>query len=152
MPGSTARSPAPGSARPDPVGELRFRVGLPGIDVGHFQECSGLTAEIEVKEYAEGGNNAHVHKLPTRVKYPNLVLKRGVTHEDALLRWFLQTRTKARQVELSVALVEPGGEVVRTWAFAGAYPVKWTGPGLNAGSSAIATEALEVVHQGLRLT
>ena len=48
----------------------------------------GLAVEVEVKEYNEGGINDYVHKLPTRIKYPNLVLKRGVTYEDALLDWF----------------------------------------------------------------
>ena len=73
--------------RPDPVPELRFKVELPGVDIGRFRECTGLAAEIEVKDYNEGGVNDRVHKLPTRMKYPNLVLKRGVTYEDALLKW-----------------------------------------------------------------
>jgi phage tail-like protein len=32
-----------------------------------------------------------------------------------------------------------------------AYPVKWTGPNLNANSNAIASETLEIVHNGLRV-
>ena len=105
--------------RPDAVGELRFKVELPGVDLGRFRECTGLAAEIECKDYNEGGVNDHVHKLPTRMKYPNLVLKRGVT--------------------------------VRAWAFMDAYPIKWTGPNMNASSNQIATEALEIVHAGLQM-
>ena len=146
---SSSRSPAKGSARPDPVGALRFQLTLPGVNVGYFEECSGLGVEVEVKEYMEGGQNAFVHKLPTRLKYTNLVLKRGVTHEEALLRWFLETRTKARRINLTVSLVGPGGEPVRSWAFAGAYPVKWTGPTLSSSSNAVATETLEIAHTGL---
>jgi phage tail-like protein len=29
-----------------------------------------------------------------------------------------------------------------------AFPIKWQGPSFNAGSSTIATEALEIVHEG----
>jgi phage tail-like protein len=148
------RSPAKGSAQPDPVGEMRFKVRLPGIpggEIGRFRECSGIAVEVETKDYNEGGNNEFTHKLVTRFKYPNVVLKRGVTHEDNLLKWFLQTRNRAQQIEMSISLMGPGGTEVRTWSFVNAYPVKWTGPTLNAGSSQIATETLEIVHQGLKV-
>ncbi len=51
---------------------------------------------------------------------------------------------------MTITLLGPGAKLVRTWAFLNAYPVKWTGPNLNAGSNQIATETLEVVHNGLR--
>ena len=48
-----------------------------------------------------------------------------------------------------VALVDPTGTPAQTWAFAGAYPVKWVGPNLNAGSDTGATETLEIAHSGM---
>jgi phage tail-like protein len=138
--------------RPDPVGELRFKVDLPGIKLGRFRECTGLAAEIEVKDYNEGGVNDRVHKLPTRMKYPNLVLKRGVTYEDALLKWLWETQQrKTQRKNLTVSLVGPDGKDVRSWVFAEAFPIKWTGPNLNASSNQIATETLEIVHAGLQM-
>src|SRR3954471_15769755 len=77
-------------AAPDPVGELRFRVKIPGVEIGRFTEVSGLQIEYEVVEYAEGGNSQFTYKLRGARKYPNLVLKRGVTNEDALMAWFLR--------------------------------------------------------------
>ena len=44
----------------------------------------------------------------------------------------------------------PGGETVQTWWFREAYPMKWTGPTLNATSNAMATETLEIAHAGRR--
>jgi phage tail-like protein len=137
--------------RPDPVGELRFKVELPGIELGRFRECTGLAAEIECKDYNEGGVNDHVHKLPTRMKYPNLVLKRGVTFEDALLKWLWKTQREAQLVNVTISLIGPDGRPVRSWAFAEAFPVKWTGPTLNASSNSVATETLEIVHAGLQM-
>jgi phage tail-like protein len=143
--------PTPGaSSFPDPVGELRFKVDIRTKNIGRFRECTGIGLEIETKEYMEGGSNDFVHKLPTRVKYPNIVLKRGVTYEDELLKWVWATRTQAEQVEMTISLMGPGSSTVRTWAFLNAYPVKWTGPTLNAGSNQIATETLEIVHNGMR--
>src|SRR5689334_10951998 len=125
------RSPASGTV-PDPVGELRFRVKIDGVDIGAFSECSGLAAEREVMEYEEGGEQRFVHKLRGRLKYPNLVLKRGVTHEQQLLKWFYAQSDPASRGTVTVALVADDGKEVRSWAFAGAFPVKWQGPTLNA--------------------
>jgi phage tail-like protein len=144
------RAVTPGSSTPDPVAELRFKVEVKGVSIGRFSECTGIAVEVEMKDYMEGGSNDFVHKLPTRIKYPNIVLKRGVTHEDALLKWFWDSRTSVQRKEMTIALLGPGASTVRTWAFLNAYPVKWTGPNLKAGSNAIATESLEVVHNGLK--
>jgi phage tail-like protein len=138
-------------ARPDPVGELRFKVQLPGVDLGRFRECTGLAAEIEVKDYNEGGVNDRVHKLPTRMKYPNLVLKRGVTYEDALLKWLWKTQHQTQRINVTISLMGPNGQPVRQWVFQEAFPIKWTGPNLNAGSNQVATESLEIVHAGLQM-
>ncbi len=138
-------------SRPDPVGELRFKVRLPGVELGRFRECTGLAAEIEVKDYNEGGVNDRVHKLPTRMKYPNLVLKRGVTYEDALLKWLWKTQREAQRINVTVSLVGPDGKDVRSWVFNEAFPIKWTGPNMNASSNQVATETLEIVHAGLQM-
>ena len=151
---ATSAKPVPVAqlpSRPDPVGELRFKVVLPGVELGRFRECTGLAAEIEVKDYNEGGVNDRVHKLPTRMKYPNLVLKRGVTYEDALLKWLWKTQHEAQRINVTVSLVGADGKDVRSWVFNEAFPVKWTGPSMNAGSNQIATEALEIVHAGLQM-
>jgi phage tail-like protein len=95
--------------------------------------------------------NDRVHKLPTRMKYPNLVLKRGVTYEDALLKWLWSTQRKTERINVTVSLIGPDGKAVRSWVFNEAFPIKWTGPNMNAGSNAVATETLEIVHAGLQM-
>jgi phage tail-like protein len=134
---------------PEPVGSLRFKVTIDGVTVGRFSECAGLTVEIEVTEHVEGGLNDFVHKLPTRVKYPNLVLKRGITEEAALMDWLFKINQEDERPKVIVDLVGPDGRRVRTWSFAAALPVKWEGPSLNAGANDVATESLEITHQGL---
>jgi phage tail-like protein len=144
----TDRATADG-ATPDPVGGHGFRVKVDDAVIGKFSECSGLEVEYEILEYQEGGENRFTHKLRSRVKYPNLVLKRGVTHEDALLKWLFESKEMAKRGAVTVELIGSDAKSVRSWAFAGALPVKWTGPSLNAGSSSVATESLEITHQGL---
>jgi phage tail-like protein len=146
---ATDRSTAPGSRTPDPTGELRFRVHVPGLEIGRFSECSGLAVEYEILEYQEGGQMGFVHKLRGQRKYANLSLKRGVTHEAAFLEWFLAARPPDERPTLTVFLVGPDAQEVRHWAFAAAFPVKWQGPSFNASSTSIATETLEIAHAGL---
>jgi phage tail-like protein len=148
----TLRAVSKGSQQPDPVAELRFKVTLqPELNIGRFMECTGISVEVETKEYMEGGSNDFVHKLPTRVKYPNVVLKRGVTHEEALLQWFFESRFTPQRRDMTIMLMGPGTQTVRSWVFMNAYPVKWTGPNLNANSNTVASEQLEITHNGLRL-
>lgn len=133
----------------DKLGENHFILEIPGLAIGAFSELGGLTVERDILEYAEGGLNDFVHKLPGRLKYPNLTFKRGITDQDALQQWFWDSQTKAQLRDVTIKLVDPSGEVARTWAFAQAFPIKWVGPKLSAGSDSAATEELEVAHQGM---
>jgi phage tail-like protein len=143
----SARATMAGSA-PDPVGELRYVVKVGSEPVGFFDECTGISVEYDVVAYEEGGQNAFVHKLRGRAKHPNLVLKRGVTHEQTLFRWFADCQESLKLKTITVSLIGPDRQAVRSWAFANAFPVKWTGPNLKGGSNAIATETLEIAHEG----
>jgi len=89
-----------------------------------------------------------VHKLRGRMRYPNLVLSRGITHESGLMDWFLQTKKAGERGNISVSLLGPDGKPVRRWGFEGAFPVRWEGPVLNARSHTAATETLEIAHRG----
>ena len=61
---------------PPPV--FAFRVDIDGAESDtSFQEVSGLEVQFETEDVVEGGQNRFVHRLPTRTKYSNLLLKRG---------------------------------------------------------------------------
>jgi phage tail-like protein len=127
-----------------------FVVKIPDIDtIGFFSHCSGLELTFDVYDYREGGNNDFVHRLPGGVHYPNLVLSRGLTNEQALIKWLWATHTKAERKEVTLTLKNQAG--ARTWAFADAFPVRWTGPQMDSHGSGLATETLEIAHSGLRM-
>lgn len=150
QPFTVARSlPTTNGAMPDPLGQLSFVVNIPGLEIGRFAECSGIEAEYDVLEYEEGGNNLFVHKLRGRVRYPNLSLARGVTSEDALLKWFFDYQHGAQRPTLTVTLNDSADEAVRRFAFASAFPIKWTGPDARVAGDVTANESLEVGHMGL---
>jgi phage tail-like protein len=135
----------------DAVGELFFRVEIKGVEagkIGRFAECTGLAVSYEVTPYAEGGNNEFVHQLRGRVTYPNVTLRRGVTYQDGLLRWFYETQKPSQRPTVTITLFSSEAKPLRHFALIGALPVRWTGPNVNAGSGSAATESLEIAHQG----
>jgi phage tail-like protein len=146
---AAASAPQTNGATPDPLANLRFRVDIPGIEIGRFAECTGLAYEYEVLEYLEGGNNAVVHRLRGRVRYPNLVLGRGVTSEDGLLKWFFNYQAGADRPTVTVTLLGDNGIDRRSFAFASAFPIKWSGPETSAGAGDSMNEKLEIGHLGL---
>ena len=77
----------------DPPFVGRFIFEVEGRQIGAFTEVSGLAVTIDVEDVAEGGQNAYTHKLLGRMKWPNLVLKRGVTDTNALFDWLMERST-----------------------------------------------------------
>ncbi len=128
-----------------------FRLSIPGISIGSFRECSGLTMEFEVFEWAEGGNNEFVHHLPGRMRYPYLQFSAGMTDGAALQEWFWKTREQAELKEITVELATQDGRTTRSWNFADAFPVRWSGPTVGADSHGMAIESLDVAHSGLKM-
>ena len=145
---SGSSSPASDGQLVRVLGELVFKIDVQGRVVGRFAECTGLGVEYDVTEYGEGGNNEFVHKLRGRVRYPNVTLRRGVTYEDALLRWFYATEAPAQRPVLTITLLDQLGKPVRHFALRAAQPVRWTGPSGTRESTRAATESLEVCHEG----
>lgn len=143
-------SPAPGAAH-QPAAELLFRAEVDGIVLGRFSGCTGLSMEWETAYYAEGGNNGYLHGLRGRVRHANVLLSRGVTSEDALLRWFYDVQASAKRPTMTVAVLAPSGADMRRFAFAAAYPVRWSGPDLRTDSTGGGQETLEIGHEGLVL-
>ncbi len=120
--------------------------------VGGFSECTGLESTLDAYEYLEGGVNDRVHRFPTRFRYSNIVLKRGVGLGEDLWLWhqaFVEGKGKRRDglIILQNELRVP----IKTWSFSRGLPIKWAGPNLNAKASEISIETLEIAHEKLEL-
>lgn len=130
----------------------RFYVEMGGITVAAFVECTGLETEAQVEPYEEGGVNHYVHKLPGRIKYPDLVLRYGMAEQDLeLWNWWQQVCSGTGDIQrrnISVLMYNTNGEEVRRWNFWEAYPVKWIGPQLRADQNSVAIESLTIAHHG----
>jgi len=139
------------------VGKFVFKIGT--LEIGAFTEVTGLGVSIDVEELPEGGQNAYTHKLLGRMRWPNIVLKRGLIDSNALFSWLLTfsgdafSKTKKVSPETgSISVLTPMGDPFRTWSLVDVKPVKWTGPRLAASSRDLAIEELEVCHSGFTVT
>jgi len=154
------------------LGSFRFGVTLlrsPGrraeVDAaqlaydGGFQECSGLELEQDVQEYLEGGRNDAIIRRIGRVKYPNIVLKRGMffvkDHLNRELWIWLQNIVAgirpAARYDGAVNVYRVGVKTMARWEFNRGLPVRIKGPELNAKTGEVAIEELHIAHEGLRL-
>ena len=130
---------------------FELKLTVLGRTLGYYTEVSGLSGEMETLSYNEGGRNDRVHRLPTRMKHPNLVLKRGATSLDELEKWFDAVATSPEPTTITLTMYNSALERIRGWTFEGAYPVKWTGPTFNVAQNAYATEAIEIAHEGIKV-
>lgn len=134
-----------------------FLFEVDGETIGLFGEISGLEVHVETVSYAEGGENGFVHRLPGRLTWPNIVLKRGITVSDTLFSWvnktagpaFESNTDKLTRSTAAITLVGTDGTRLRSWTLQGAFAVRWSGPRLSVESGGEgATEELEVAHHG----
>jgi len=151
----------------DPYVSHRFAVDL-GDDrrpLG-FAEVTGLSVRVQAQS-ADGDDDRTPEWLdwqdrprrthgampaPTRRRTtsPPLRLRRGVTDDRRLWDWlrgWVDGTVKPRLVR--VFLLDEAGDRTRGWRCRGATPVRWEGPELAADRPGVATETLELAHEGI---
>jgi phage tail-like protein len=136
-------------ARVDPYSSFLFRVEIDGITQAQFRECTGLGSTVEVIENPEGGR-AEMTKLPGRIKFPNIVLKWGLTDSTELYDWHLAAlEGNIQRKNGSIVQLDMQGNEKARWDFVNAWPTKWDGSSYNAGGSDLSVETLEIAHEGV---
>lgn len=127
----------------------RYYVKIDGVTKAVFSEVAGLQMETDIFEYAEGGNNGYLHRLPGATKVGNLILKRGITVDNELFKWYqkiVQGIMDLRSV--TVTVYATSGDPVVRWELLKAFPCKWSGPQMAANGETVALETVELAHLG----
>ena len=120
-----------------------------------FTEVTGLTQEVQPIEYRHGlSPESGTMKQPGQVKYPNIVLKRGIiTATNDFYDWFYKSRSmQAERRDVIISLLNDKHMPVMVWTAHNAFPVKLEGPQLKASGNEVAIESLEIAHEGLDVT
>jgi phage tail-like protein len=126
-----------------------FSVTIDDDELGSFNSCDGLGCEVVIEQREEGGNNAFVWQLPTRIKYGNVKLTRPVGEDSAkLTAWLASFATGVTRQTATISARGSDNEIVASWSLDGVIPVRWSGPQLSPDSPKVATETVELAHHG----
>ncbi|MFN0095942.1 MAG: phage tail protein [Dehalococcoidia bacterium] len=135
----------------DPLVSFNFGLDLSGAAVGYFTEVSGLGSETEVIEHkiVKDGKE-FVRKIPGRLKWGDITLKRGITASMDIWDWRKQVEdgdvSSARKNGSIYMLDQEANEVAR-WNFEAGWPSKVSGPSIKSDSNEIGVEELVIVHE-----
>ncbi|MFJ7906471.1 phage tail protein [Kitasatospora sp. NPDC096204] len=128
-----------------------FSLTIGGNDLGEFTTCSGLGAQVEIEQYAEGGNNGFAWQLPGRITWSNITLSRAVTADTTkIARWLSEIVRKVEPKDGEIVALRPDLSRIVGWQVMGIVPVRWEGPSFDPANSQAAMETLEIAHAGLR--
>ncbi|MGD9932232.1 MAG: phage tail protein [Dehalococcoidia bacterium] len=135
----------------DPLVSFHFKLEVSGKVDGFFTEVSGLGSETEVTEHkvvTEG--REVVMKIPGRLKWENIVLKRGITSSMDIWTWRKEVEdgnVEAARANGSIYMFDQMLNPVAEWSFERAWPVKVTGPSLKSDGNEIGVEELTLAHE-----
>jgi len=140
------------TGRDDPLIGFHFALDLQGQIAGYFTEVSGIGSETEVIEQKvvnEKGVET-VLKIPGRLKWGDITLKRGVTNNLQLWDWRKTVedgKVKDARRNGSIIMYDQELKEQARWNFLQAWPSKISGPNPKSDSNEIMLEELTLVHE-----
>jgi phage tail-like protein len=118
-----------------------------------FAECDGLEMTMEVKTIRDGGDSRRQIRLPGATAYGQLSLKRGMTANFDLWRWFRDVQRDPRlRAEVAVVIYAPDRTTHNAeFQLSRCLPLKLKAPTLNAKDGMVAVEELQIAYEMLTL-
>ncbi len=114
-------------------------------------ELSGLGSEtetIERKVVSEGVEV--VMKIPGRLKWQDITLKRGITADMDLWDWRKEVENgdvEGARADGTITMYNQGLEPVAQWNFSRGWPTKISGPTVKSDSNEIGVEEMTLAHE-----
>jgi phage tail-like protein len=140
--------------REEPLVGFHFALEIGGLVIGNFNECSGLGSEHEVIEYRDANEPAQtIIKMPGRLKWDNIVLKRGITSSMDIWDWrqkLIDGDLAGARQDGSIVMYDRRRKEVARWNFRRGWPAKISGPQPAADSNEIGIEELTIVHEYIK--
>lgn len=134
----------------DPLQGFKFRVSIPGLpnSVG-FVKVSGLSKEIGVVTYDEGGYN-NTHKMKGKTETGELVCEKGMFANKQVEEVFKASMTNPdfRGV-VTVDVMNPDNTIARTWTCTEAWCNKWEIGDIDASSEDPIVETITIQYEDI---
>jgi phage tail-like protein len=145
-----------------PPSKFHFRVDFPAVAPGGFgfKEVSGIEVNWETETISEGGLNTYSYKVPGKISFPNLTLKRGIVGMTSpLVAWlniFMNLGVNGilatmghnnLTTPINVTLLDENSLPNMMWSFVGAFPVKWSVDTLDSeDDDSVLIEEIELAY------
>lgn len=141
----------------DPLVGFHFKIEVQGIITGYFTECSGLGSEHEVIEskVVDERGNAFIQKVPGRMKWQDITLKRGITANKDVWTWRKMVEdgnVEGARKSGTITMFDQELNAVAKWSFQRAWPTKVTGPQLQSDANTFGIEEMIITHEELTRT
>jgi phage tail-like protein len=130
-----------------------FVVEIDNVETTRFQRCEGLEMIETSIEIEEGGLNTKTHKFIGKSHFPNIILEKGVSDNNELLKWYQQcVNGNFQRKNGSIVLKNAAGEEIKRWNIFRAFPCRWVGPKLDYTSgNQYAIETIELAYEEIIL-
>lgn len=148
-----------------PLTKMNFLVSVAGVDgTAAFSEVTGVEATVDVIEFRQGNANSLAPvKIPGLVKHGNVTLKMGYTLDSAFKTWIQECVSEVRgeipRNDVQIELIDINGGSpqqisttitgTRVWLLTNAWVTKYSAPDLDAKTSEIAIESVELAYEEL---
>jgi phage tail-like protein len=127
-----------------------------GFGVMGFSAVNGLTREVEVIEYREGGEATTMRKFPGQTSFGNITLERGFTTDSDLVQWMNDSFEMGRNIApgfdnrrtVTITVLDPNGKVQRKFVLKNCFVASREIGDLDATGNEILIESLEIAHEG----
>lgn len=141
----------------NPLVSFHYSIDIQGVVKGYFTECSGIGSEHEVIEHKIVNDRGRelVQKIPGRLKWENITLKRGITSSMDIWKWrdqVVQGKVEEARKNGTITMFDQELRPVAQWDFVNAWPVKVSGPTVKSDSNEFGVEELVITHEGLTRT
>jgi phage tail-like protein len=138
----------------DPLRAFNFQLDFSGNIAGFFSECSGVGSENEIIEMKVVDNNGKdaVRKMPGRLKWTDISLKRGITSDLQIWQWrdqVVKGDMEGSRKAVTISMLDMEGNPIAKWHFINAWPSKVTGPAFKADDNNFGVEEVSITHEGM---
>jgi phage tail-like protein len=154
MPAEPVVSGRGGALEEDPLLGFNFALELEGSIAGYFTECAGIGSEHEIVEHKVVDKSGHeiVRKIPGRMKWQDITLKRGITSDMQIWDWradLVNGDMTAARKNISITMLDRTYSPVAVWHFQNAWPSKVSGPSFKSDDNSFGVEEVTLVHEGM---
>ena len=148
-----------------PLTKMNFLVRVSNVEgTAAFSQVTGIDASVDVIEFRQGNANSLAPvKIPGLVKHGNITLRFGYTLDSAFKTWIQEcvseTRGEMPRNDVQIELIDINGGApqalatavtgTRVWLLTQAWVTKYTGPELDAKTSDVAIESVELAYEEL---